>query len=69
MSNKYCYSIVNKDSGSLLLEDHKLPFYWNKKVAQDICKNFGGKFCVQPVLIENIKWVAIHGTLEITSVK
>lgn len=39
--NKYCYVILNP-RGGLLVEDPKLPIYWNKKVAEERLKCFKG---------------------------
>lgn len=38
----YYYTIVHKKTNRLLLEDHKLPLYWTKKEANDICSEFKG---------------------------
>lgn len=51
---KHCYAIVNQNTGQLLLEDGKLPIYWNKKVAQEMVKRFNG-FCIEPVLLEELR--------------
>lgn len=52
MSNKkYYYAVVNKGTGKPLLEDHKLPVYWNKEVAEKVIKNFP-TYCIVPVNIE-----------------
>lgn len=40
--SKYCYVIVNAENGNMLLEDCKLPIYWNKKVAKERCSKFNG---------------------------
>jgi len=39
---KYYYAVVREDNGKLLLEDHKLPFYWLKKIAKETAKKFDG---------------------------
>lgn len=52
--SKYCYGIVKKDNGQMLLDTEKLPIYWNKKVAQSVCKNFTG-YCVHPVILEKLE--------------
>ena len=49
----YCYVIVDKDNGSMLIEDGKLPFYWNKKVAKERCYWFS-KHCVRKIKLEEI---------------
>ena len=36
----FYYLIVNKVNGKMLLQDCKMPFYWNLKVAQERCKLF-----------------------------
>ncbi len=38
----------------MLLDTEKLPIYWNKKVAQSVCKNFTG-YCVHPVILEKLE--------------
>lgn len=40
LDSKYCYVLVSKLNGNLLLEDSKLPIYWNKKIAQDRLASF-----------------------------
>jgi hypothetical protein len=40
---KYYYAVLNKDH-KLILEDHKLPFYYNRKVAQGVSKKFVGSY-------------------------
>lgn len=40
MSQQYAYILVYKRSGNLFIEDHKLPIYWDKKVARERLKNF-----------------------------
>ena len=59
--SKYCYAIVKKDNGQLLLKDHKLPIYWNKKVAQDVCKNFTG-YCVHAIILEKLEYFLLTTT-------
>lgn len=56
LGKKYYYVIVNKMSGKMLLSDGKLPFYWNKKVAKDMCAGFNGfKVCkVGSKVIDNM---------------
>jgi len=39
---KYYYAVVKKDNGNLLLEGHKLPFYWLKKIAKETADKFEG---------------------------
>jgi len=50
---KYYYGIVNKENGSMLVEDGKLPFYWNRKVAKERCEGFS-KYCVVKMELETI---------------
>lgn len=58
---KYYYAIVNKENGNMILEDAKLPIYYNKKVAKRICDNWGtDKYCVHPVLAENLCNFILH---------
>jgi hypothetical protein len=38
--SKYCYAIVHKKKRKLLLEDHKLPIYWNRRVAKERVAGF-----------------------------
>lgn len=52
-SKKYCYVLVNKKSGGMLLEDSKLPIYWNKKVAKNRCLLFES-YEVCRILLDNI---------------
>ena len=35
---KNCYTIVNKENGSFLLDSGRLPIYWMKKVATEVPK-------------------------------
>lgn len=51
---KYCYAILKIDNGAILIEDCKLPIYWNKKVAQKRCKGFKG-YCVHPILLDKLE--------------
>lgn len=51
--SKYCYAIVNEKTGALLLEDCKLPIYWNKRVAKERCSLFAG-FIVEKVLLKEL---------------
>lgn len=39
---KYCYVIVRKENGIMLVEDLKLPIYWNKNEAINKCNQVGG---------------------------
>lgn len=49
-NNKYFYVVVNKENGKMILEDHKLPIYYNKKVALDTVKKWGSdKYCAHPI--------------------
>ena len=50
---KYYYGIVNKENGTMLLEDGKLPFYWNRKIAKERCAGFS-KYCVVRLDLETI---------------
>lgn len=56
---KYCYAILKKDNGSMLIEDKKLPIYWNKKVAQDVCKKLTG-YCVHPVVLDKLEIILLR---------
>ncbi len=49
---KYCYVIANKENGKLLTRSAELPFFWLKKVAKDVCKNFNG-YIVHKILKKN----------------
>lgn len=40
MKSKYCYIIVSQENGSMLLEDGKLPIYWNREVAKERLRRF-----------------------------
>lgn len=55
--SKYCYVIVNYENGNMLLEDGKLPIYWNKKVAKERCSNFKG--CV----VQKLKLIDIENLI------
>ena len=33
LNNKYCYAIVGKQTGKLILIDGRLPLFWLRKVA------------------------------------
>jgi hypothetical protein len=41
LKNTLYYCIIN-EKNQMLLQDCKLPFYWNKKVADERCKLFSG---------------------------
>lgn len=47
MKEKYFYAIVNKENSKMLIEDGKLPFYWNRKVAKERCKDFSNHCVVR----------------------
>jgi len=51
---KYCYVIVNKENGNMLVEDNKLPFYWDKEVAKRRCLDFNTHL-VQKIVLEDIE--------------
>jgi len=55
--SKYCYAIVLKRTGNFLLEDGKLPIYWNKKIAQERVKLFPECILEKVNLKELIKFV------------
>lgn len=52
-NSKYCYVLVNKDTGKFLVEDTRLPIYWNKTVAQHRVNKFPG-FIIEPVLLKEL---------------
>lgn len=56
---KYYYAVVNKENGRLLTEDHKLPFYWIKRIAQETVKKFNGYIVIR-VNIEDIENLFYH---------
>ena len=58
--SKYCYVIVDKENGNMLLEDGKLPFYWNKKVAKQRQSLFGNKWIVCQIELSDIEEVIIY---------
>jgi hypothetical protein len=33
--SKLCYAIIEKETGRLLVEDSKLPIYWNRRAAKE----------------------------------
>jgi hypothetical protein len=60
-TQKYYYVIVEKENGKMILEDAKLPIYYNKKVAKEVCKNWGSKYCVHPIIAEKLNhFILIH---------
>lgn len=53
---QYCYAIVNKKNNAFFLSDHKLPFYWSKKIAhEDLNKIAGSSFTVVRVSFESLR--------------
>ncbi len=61
--NKYCYVVLNRDNGKMILEDAKLPIYYNKKVAQGVCKAWGDDYCVHPIILEDMETFVLNGRL------
>lgn len=59
-NNKYYYAIVNKENGKLLLDEGRLPIYYNKSVAKDTAKNFTD-YVVHPILIEGFDYAIFRG--------
>lgn len=55
MKDKYCYIIVKKDNGNMLLEDCKLPIYWNKAVCKERQLEFGGAYVVHRLELSDIE--------------
>jgi len=53
--SKYCYVIANEENGSMLLEDCKLPIYWNKRIAKERQSVFGDKWIVLKIELEIIE--------------
>jgi len=51
---KYCYVIVNKENGSLLINSVVLPIYWRKNVASVICKEFNN-YIVHKIELDKIE--------------
>jgi len=51
---KYYYAVVKKENGNLLVSDGKLPIYWNKKVAQEMAKEFRD-YCVTRISVDNLE--------------
>ena len=62
--SKYCYVIVRKENGTMLLEDGKLPFYWNKNVAINRCNTVGGftanKWVVHKLLLTELQAMILN---------
>lgn len=59
---KYYYAVVKKETGILLLEDHKLPFYWLKSIAKETARD-NGSYCVVRVDIETIQAAILSGKI------
>jgi hypothetical protein len=57
--SKYFYIIVDKENGQMLLEDGKLPFYWNKKIAKERCVSFDG-YVVHKLLLSEIETMILQ---------
>lgn len=57
--SKYYYAIVDKENGNMLLEDGKLPFYWNKGIAKERCINFYG-YVVHKLSLSEIESMILH---------
>lgn len=55
MKPKYCYIIVNKENGNMLVEDGKLPLYWNKAVCKERQSEFGKKYVVHRLELSDIE--------------
>ncbi len=53
--SKYCYIIVNEENGSMLLEDGKLPIYWNKQTAKERQVKFSNKYVVHKLELATIE--------------
>ena len=53
-NSKYYYAVVREDNGNLLLEDHKLPFYWLKKIAKEQANKFHG-YIITRINIEDME--------------
>lgn len=50
---KYCYAIVHKENGRLLVDDAVLPIYWNREVARSTAKKHVG-YIAHPVNLEEL---------------
>lgn len=57
--SKYCYVIANEENGNMLLEDGKLPIYWNKKVAKKRQFKFGNKWVVHKIELATIEKIVL----------
>ncbi len=57
--SKYFYIIVDKENAKMLLEDGKLPFYWNKTAAKMRCKSFQGHI-VNRLFLSDIESMILH---------
>jgi hypothetical protein len=55
MNAKYCYCVIT-NRGKLLLEDHKLPFYWYKKIAKETSLKFKGSRIIR-IPMESIDFI------------
>lgn len=54
MKPKYAYAIVYPVSGTFLLEDGKLPIYWNKKTAQKRIDDYFSPYEIKRIDIEKL---------------
>ena len=64
-TQKYCYVIVRKENGLMLpIQDSKLPIYWSRKVAIDVCLKIGGyavnKYTVHKLLLSDIQTMILN---------
>jgi len=57
--SKYCYVLADSENRSMLLEDGKLPIYWNKRVAKERCSNFKG-YVVRKLFLSDIEGMVLN---------
>lgn len=62
MAKNYCYVIVNKENGKMLIEDCKLPIYWNKAVCKERQVEFNGDYVVHRLELSDIESLIIKSS-------
>ena len=62
MKPKYCYIIVDKENGNMLVEDCKLPIYWNKAVCKERLLGFGSEYVVRRLELSDIEGLILKSS-------
>ena len=62
MKRKYCYIIVDRKNGDMLVEDGKLPLYWCKEIAKKRQALFSKNYIIHKLSLSDIEELILKST-------